>query len=240
MARSRIVNIDMLQQFTAVNFMSDPGEIGGPVVIPNCTQVVLNWTLADGKSAHNVMYGRSAGVPNPTVAMADAIFAALGTGAQAVALLASIATTCAMSGVTLRSVHTANLPMIASTAAAKPGTDATIALPNEVAAVVTLRTALTGPQNRGRLFIPGFASDTIGVGNVISPATVTALQNWANTIIAALSGQALTLVIGQRARQAYTGITGTAHPERQAGSQVVTSTPVRDNHWDTVRRRGLR
>jgi len=78
------------------------------------------------------------------------------------------------------------------------------------------------------------------VGNIISPATMTAIQTWANTIVAALAGQGYTLVIGHVARQAYTGSTGTAHPARAAGTVVITSVTVRDNHWDSQRRRGLK
>jgi hypothetical protein len=235
-----LIRLDQLQQFAAINILSDPGMIGGPIVIPNCVQVVLNWTLADGKVGHNVMYGRAAGVPAPTPAQADLIFDALSTGAQWTALAAVLSTSTSFTGLTLRSVHTANNPLVASTHAAKAGADATQALPNEMAACLTLRTAATGPSNRGRMYIPGFSVATVTAANVLSAAAVTALTNWAGTIIGAFAAGSLTLVIGQPARQAYTGSTGTLHPARTANSVTVSSVILRNNTWDSQRRRGLK
>lgn len=240
MARSRIVNLANFDQFTAINVLSDPGVIGGPVVIPNCIQVVLNWTQDDGKAAHNVLYARSAGVPNPTVADAEAIRAGLVAGTPWSNLARDLATTTALASVSVMSVHTAGQPIFLSTGPSTPGTDATGALPNEVAIVATLRTALRGAQNRGRMFVPGFAKDTVAAGNVIGPAVVTDVATWANNIISVISGRSWTWVIGQKARAQYTGSTGTVHPARPAGSVPITSAVVRDNHFDSMRRRGLK
>jgi hypothetical protein len=235
-----LVRLDRLQQFAAVNLLLDPGAIGGPVVIPNAIQVTLRWTLASGKIGHNVLYGRTAGVPAPSVAMADALLTALTTGTPWLSFAARLSNSTALAGVTLRSVHEAGLPIFDSTGAAHPGTNAVLALPNEVALCVTLRTGGTGGQNRGRMYVPGYATDSVAAGNVASATVVTDTQGWANIIIPAFSGQALTLVIGQKARQEYIGTTGTLHPARPAGTVVVTSLLVRDNHWDSQRRRGLK
>lgn len=208
--------------------------------MPNAVQIVLVWNQASGKTAHNVLYGRAGGVPAPTVAQAQAIFSALSSGAQWTALSGFLHSATAFAAVTIRSVHAAFQPMVQSTGAAVIGTGAGQGLPNEVALCVTLRTALTGPQNRGRFYIPGFDTTGLAAGNVASATLVTAAQNWANTISGAFSAQGYTWVIGQPHRLAYTGSTGTQHPERLATSQVVTSSPVRDNHWDSQRRRGLK
>jgi hypothetical protein len=90
------------------------------------------------------------------------------------------------------------------------------------------------------MYIPNWTADAAGGGGVALAAAVTALQNWANTITGALAGQGYTWVIGQPARNGYTGSTGTQHPARAASSQVVTSASVRDAHWDSQRRRGLK
>lgn len=240
MARSRIVNLENLQQFTAINVLSDPGHIGGPVIVPQCAQIVIRWALTDGKFGNNILYGRYSGGFAGTVAQANAIMSGLSTGAQWTALATFMGTLGGLFGVTIRNVSVANQPVISSTNANVPGTTTGTALPDETAATITLRTAFTGPQNRGRMFIPNWASNAIGAGGVIAPAAVTALQNWANTIPGVLSGQGYTWVIGQPARAAYVGSTGTSHPARAATSQAVTSQPVRDNHWDSSRRRGLK
>jgi len=236
----RLFNLANLQQFTAIHVLSDPGNIGGPVVIPNCMQVVLNWTLASGKVGHNVMYGRAAGIPAPTPAMAQALFAAMTTGAAWTTVASQLAPTTALAGVSLRSVHEGEGAIVSSTGAAVPGVNPGIALPNEMALCVTLRTAKAGPSNRGRVYIPGYAEGTTVAGNMVAASVVSGAGTWVNGFISIFAGQGLTMVIGQKARQAYTGATGTPHPARAAGSEVVTSAVCRDNHWDSQRRRGLR
>jgi hypothetical protein len=69
---------------------------------------------------------------------------------------------------------------------------------------------------------------------------VTSVQNWANGIPAIFTTNGLTLALGLPARSAYTGTTGTPHPARVAATLPVTSLLVRDNHWDSQRRRGLK
>jgi hypothetical protein len=235
-----VIRLDQLQQFAAVNVLSDPGALGGPVVVPNCVQIVLNWNLSAGKVGHNVMYGRVSGIPAPTAAQAEAIRAALTTGAAWTAVATIMAASTSLGSVTLRSVHTPGQPIVQSTGAAAPGTSAALALPNEVAICATLRTGFTGPSNRGRIYIPGVASDSLLSGNVIAPGTVTALTNWVTGFTAIFSAQGFTWVIGQVARAAYTGSTGTQHPARAAASVPVTSATVRNNTWDSQRRRGLK
>lgn|SRR5215471_2252799 len=234
------MRVDASQQFLAVNVLSDPGAIGGPVVVPNCAQIVLVWNVEGGKLGHNVLYGRYAGTFAGTVAQASSILTALSSGGAWTALAAFLANTAALTAVTIRDVNTANQPILQSSVSGANGTSASAALPSEVAAVITLRTANTGRANRGRVYVPGWATNSLGAGNVIAGAAVTALGNWANTIPGALAGQGYTWVIGQKARAAYTGSTGTSHPARAATSIQVSSQVVRDNHWDSQRRRGLR
>jgi hypothetical protein len=172
--------------------------------------------------------------------MAQALFAALTSGAGWTAYVSTLALDTAFASVTLRSVHSANQAMVASTGSAVPGSGAGQALPNEVAIGVTLRTALTGIANRGRIFLPGHVSAVLSAGNVINAGTVTGTNTWVAGFPAIFSGQGMTLVLGQRDRAAYIGSTGTSHPARLATSQPVTQLIVRDNHWDSQRRRGLK
>ena len=69
---ARLINLANVQQFTAINLTLDPGDTGGPVVVPQCAQIVLNWTLADGRLGHNVLYGRYSGGFAGTAAQATA------------------------------------------------------------------------------------------------------------------------------------------------------------------------
>lgn len=237
----RVIDLANLQQFTAVNALStDLGAVGGPVIIPQAAQIVLYWALPDGKTGHNVLYGRYSGTFNGSVAQANAILTALTTGAAWTALQPFLHTSLGFNGVSIRNVAVADQPVTISTGPGVAGTGA-IALPSEVAAVVTLRTALVGRANRGRMFVPGWVAAATAAGDIIAPTAVTALQNWSNTIIGALSPSGYTLVIGQRQRAAYTSpITGRQFGPRPPNTVTVTSLQVRDNHWDSQRRRGLK
>lgn len=220
--------------------MADPGHIGGPIVIPNGVQVILNWTLPDAKLAHNVLYGSVGGAFTATAAVAEAIRSGLVGSATWTTLAGFMMAGASLTGVSLLDVRTASNAKVTSTGAASPGTSASLAMPDECAVCVTLRTALTGQANRGRIYIPGFASNAMGAAGVIAATCVSAVANWAAIIPTQLTAQGITLSIGHPARAAYTGRTGTLHPARAAGLVPVTQLVVRDNHWDTQRRRGLR
>jgi hypothetical protein len=238
---SPIVSLASLQQFAAVNLTLDQGAIRGPVHIPLCAAIGFQWTLASGKIAHNVLYGRFSGSFAGTVAQCNGIMTALTTGPNWTALAAQLAPTAAFSAVTIRNVDVINQPLLQSTNVAVPGTGTGTEMPDEVAAVITLRTAMVGPQNRGRVFVPGFATNAIGASNTIAAAAVTALTNWGGIIQGALSAQGYVWVLGQKERAAYTSIkTGRVFPPRPATSAAITNATVRDNHWDTIRRRGLK
>jgi hypothetical protein len=208
--------------------------------MPNGVQISIQWGLGDAKFAVNVMWGSRTDGLIPTVAQANGIMTGLTTGTAWTALSAHIAPTAFINAVLLRDFRALNQPIIRSSNAAVFGTSTGTELPNEVAAVITLRTALTGPSNRGRMYVPGWATTALGAGNVIAAAAITALTNWSALIPSAMSGQGYTFSLGHPPRQAYTGVTGTAHPARVAGLIPITGQVVRDNHWDSQRRRGLK
>jgi len=237
----KIVPLSSLQQFAAVNVLSDPGHIPGPKLFPSGMNIVIQWGLWNGKQAHNVLNARYPGAFPGTVGMANAIMTALTTGADWTALATHLGTATAILKVQLRDMAIADQAIIESTNAAVPGTGAGGGLPDEVAATITLRTAKVGPANRGRMYIPGFAASANAGTNIMDPAVVTALSNWGNTTVrAAISAQGLTWVIAQPHRLGYTGSTGRVHPERMATSTDVTLAVCKDNHWDTIRKRGLK
>jgi hypothetical protein len=241
MSHSRVVNIDNFQQFTAINVLSDPGHLGGPLVIPNAIQVLLSWGLLDGHVAHNVLYATVSGAFTATAAVANAIGAALTTGSAWTGIQTFLNPAPAFFGnVTLRDVRSPNQPVIVGVGLNAVGTSPSTSLPDENAICVTFRTALTGNANRGRMYVPNFAANAVGAGGVIAASLVTSLTTWANTIPTAFTAQGMTFVLAHPARAAYTGVTGTAHPARPAGTVPITSISVRDNHWDTQRRRGLK
>lgn len=240
MSRSRVLRLDSMQQFAAINVLTDPGAIGGPVVIPNAVKIIIRWNLASGKVAHNVLGGIVAGGFTPTTAIAQSIYSGISSGSGWSALAPFLPTTVSIAGVDLLDIRVANQPLVSSTGAAVPGTSASPAMPSEVALTVTLRTARTGPAYRGRFYLAGFATNAIAAGDVVAPALMTATGTWLAGLNGALTGQSIQWALLQPARQAYTGVSGTQHPARPAGATILNNMLVRDNHWDTQRRRGLK
>jgi hypothetical protein len=238
--RSHVVNLANFQQFTAINVLSDPGAIGGPKLVPSCAEITIAWDLAGGKTGHNVLHGRYTGAFAGTVAQANTIIAALVAGSPATNLASHLAPPAALVRVSIRDVNSANQALITSTGPGLVGTGTGNALPNEVALVITEHTALAGRANRGRMYIPGWSTAAVAADNTALAAVITDLQAWANIVQNALNAAGYQLVIGQPARNAYIGSTGTSHPARPAGSVPVTSLFVRDNHFDSQRRRGLK
>jgi len=237
---ARVIALDNLKQFAAVELQFDGGAIGGPKVIPQAVEISLSWLLGSGKIGHNVLTARYSGAYAGTLAQANAIVTGLTTGGAWSALAAFLAPAVLLGGITMRDLGQPNQPLLVSTTNGQPGTSTGAELPNEVAAVITTRTAFTGPANRGRMYVPGWATNALGTGNIIAPAAVTALNNWGSTIAGVLNSQGYLWCIGHQARQAYTGSSGTQHPARAAGTVPIVSVAVRDNHWDSQRRRGLR
>lgn len=236
----RILRLENLQQFTAINVLSDPGVIGGPVVIPNAIKFMPVWTLADGKQARNII-GMSVGAGfTPTPTIAESMRAALVAGTNWSTLAGFLAPTVGLARVELLDIRTPNNTVVSSTGASSPGTSAGTALPSETAAVITLRTGKTGPGFRGRLYIPGWATNAIGAGDVIAAGAVTAVNLFCTNISNAITAGSGGWVLLQPARQAYVGSTGTSHPARAAQTTPITSSSCRDNHWDSQRRRGLK
>lgn len=211
-------------------------------MIPNAVQVRLDWTVATGQRVHNVLYGQVSSGFSPTPSVADAILTALTAGASWTAMATHLATTTALASITLRDVRQENQPLVQSAGAAHPGTDSSIALPLEVALVITLRTALVGRANRGRVYVPGYGAAQNLAGNVASATCVTDTQSWFNNnVFPAFSGSGMILSLGHPRRQAYTSpVTGREFPARDAGLVPITLGVVRDNHWDSQRRRGLK
>lgn len=237
---SPIVSLDNLQQFAAVNLLSDPGYDRSDHRIPNTAQITLLWGMEDGKVAHNVLYGQYQGGFAGSQAQCNAILTQLATGNNWTALAGFLATSTILTGVLIRDRNAEDQPIIPSSVAGAAGTSPSAALPNEVAAVVTKRTAFTGQAHRGRIYIPGWATNALGTGNVIAAGAVTALNNWASIIAGVLQSQGYLFGIGHPHRVAYQSANGTQHAERPAGFVPITAVTVRDNHWDSQRRRGLR
>lgn len=238
----RLINLSNLPSFQAVTLLSDPGYSPGPRIIPNCALVRLNWTLTDGKVGHNILHAAYTGTPALSATVAQTIFTSLTTGANWTSLAAFLASTAALASVTVLDLRSATATEFQSTGTAVPGTSASAAFPDEVAAVVTLRTANRGPSGRGRMYVPAWANNAGAAGGVISAPAIAALGTWFGiNVFGGIASGLGPMVLALPHRIAYTSpITGRQFPDRPATTVVVTAGSIRDNHWDSARKRGLK
>jgi hypothetical protein len=219
---------------------TDPGHIPGPVVIPNCVQVRLQWLTPSGRLAFNVLHGSVGGGFVPTTAEANGILAGLNTGGHWAAFSAFLSTNTELQKVSLLDMRTSSNSPVESTGASSPGGSAANPLAPATALVITERTAKAGPGFRGRIYVPGWTDDAMVAAATVDPAAVTATEAWAADFPSVFTGQGITLGIAQPARAAYTGTAGAVHAARAAHVEPVTQLVVRNAFWDTQRRRGGR
>lgn len=135
-----------------------------------------------------------------------------------------VSNTVSLNRLTLRDIRTANLPEFSATIGVA-GASAAIPLPLQTSLVVTLRTAYAGRSYRGRIYLPGFTSGAQDTDSTASAACVSAAQAFANAI-------AGPTVNGTEWNLGVASFTlGDITP--------VTAAVVRDDQWDTQRRRAI-
>lgn len=236
-----ILRLSSLEQFAAVNVLSDPGHIKAKKIIPQCVEVRIQWATQSGKKANNVLHGRYVGANPSTPGLATALKAAFTSGATWTAHAATLSASTALELVGVRNLAIPDEPEYLSGTTLLPGTAAGAELPDEVAFVISLKTAKAGPANRGRIYLLGYSAGQLGAGNQMAAAAVTSSLNFVTTNIqGGMQANNLTLCIGQVARAEYGPGTPPQHPARPAGTVDVNSIIARNNTWDTVRRRGLK
>ena len=125
-----------------------------PLVVANAVIVRLFWSL-NGKLAYNVLGGSVGGGYTNSQVHADALATAVLAGFTSSGLKALSASTTELQGAGIRDIRSANLVEYSQTGSPVAGTGAGDPMPNEVAAVVTLRTAFAGKHFRGRVYISG-------------------------------------------------------------------------------------
>lgn len=218
----------------------DAGRIKGPVVIASAIEVDLVWNLANGKlNAKTVLGGIVGSGFTPSVAIAQAIYAAIIASGSWTAWAAYMHTTAAFAGVWLRDLRPpGSFPYIHSTGGPTAGTGAGSALSSALAVVVNLPTNFAGRAFRGRAYLPGLDSgaEVAGTGLVLGLAN-TAAVNFMIEVQTALTAQSITLGIKQPGRQAYTGVVGTPHIARNANITPVTTPKTSTLYFGSQRRR---
>jgi hypothetical protein len=198
------------------------------LVIPAAVQVRLRWTL-NGFDAFNVLGGAVAGGFSNSQAIANALGTAILGRYTTSGLAALCATTTSLISVGVRDIRSPNLAEFVSVAAAVPGTGAGNPLPNQNAAVVTLRTVNVGRRFRGRIYFSGFiVGENSATGSIVAGLN-TALVTFVTNCQTDMAAQGITLSVNSRPSAGPPLWLGQATP--------VTAILTRNTEWDTQRRR---
>lgn len=195
-----------------------------PLVVPDTARVNLIWQMAGADHMVNVLHyniGSSVGVGQAT---ADDLAADVQAAYAASGLDAYQANEYVLDRVTVRDIRTANQPEF-SASVADGGVSVEAPLPPGVALVVTLRTALSGRRYRGRTYLGGWAVNANGSMGQAIPGAITAAEAFMTDMMS-------------HSVQASTWTLGVMSTVLNAINNV-TSVAVRDNVWDSQRRRAV-
>lgn len=217
--------------------MSSPGYVRGPLVIPNTVQMRLLWTLPNGRAATNVLHASVADDVHPSLALANALFDGIAALAELTTYAGYLSSDTSLMHVDLRDLRSEHLGLYESEGSPVPGTSADPALPEEVAFVISLRTGLTGAAHRGRIYLPGMASNALDSAGHADAGFVAAALAFVQAMNAVMIINALELGVGHRGHASYTNRLGDTVPAEAAGTDPVITIAARDNVFDSQRRR---
>jgi len=208
-----------------------------PLELDNAVQVRLFWQI-NSVACFNVLGGRVAGGFVNSQTHADDLTAAVLAVYATSGLGARQSTNTLLLGVGIRDVRTRNLVEYFNTNTGTAGTGSAEPLPNQLAAVVTLRTEFAGKSYRGRLYFSGADEDQNTSQGLIEGAYNTALVAFVTAVSGAMADEGITLSVLSAPR--YANLTPPLDIQTWPGAitpVVAGGILTRDTQWDTQRRR---
>lgn len=207
-------------------------------LIADTARAVAEWTLPNGRQGANIWHIRKTSALTWSVA-ADTFASAMTTWINVAAPGATTALKTHLSngcrferlrftvldGVTASFTRTIGIS----------GVDASAPLPVNVALVITLRTALRGRRNRGRIYIAGFAEDQNAAGGVPVAGIPNNFALATRNLISSLGGSGVSVVVASYGVSMPT----VKRPTKLTWTPYATdvTTADCDTRWDTQRRR---
>jgi hypothetical protein len=206
------------------------------LVIPNAALITLNWS-GETRTWKNVIGAVGTGaLPVIDQTLANNLFTGISTAAGFVNLLALLANTVVFESLTIRDIHAPNLPEFTSAGTPVSGGGTDDCLPLNVAAVVTIRTALAGKSFRGRNYFSGFSEAQNDATGRQLPAVNTAIVGAMTSINSILAGHSMTVAVLSRPSDAVT-IPAKTTPARVGQGTAVSAFVARNTKWESQRRR---
>jgi len=215
-----------------------PGYIHGPLVIPAVVEVKLRWQLPTGRTASNVLHAHNPSATPITSGLADTIQNGINADARTIAYAAVLQQNCTCFGISLKDLNEERLAEFPNTVGGFNGTDASDALPQAVAFAVSLKSAVSGPRGRGRVYLPGWAESSTDANGTMSIASVLLAIGFVQAISDAIFAVGMSLTIANRGHDPYTSpFTGLEVPAQAPGHNDVIAIIAADNVFDSQRRR---
>jgi hypothetical protein len=207
--------------------------------IPNCMQVTLHWTsgLTSTTSFSNVLHGNFTGTSPTDGTIATTLFSGFKSALTSSGFSADLSTQTHLTGVSIKDLRQANLPVFLSTGVAAAGTGAGTPVSVSTSIVVSLHTAKSGREWRGRTYLGGL--DSIALADAHTH-TATAGNNavaFMTAVDAAMSAAGLPMCIAQRGLLAGFTAANKPLPARAANTVDVTAWVITNPRLDTQRKR---
>lgn len=205
------------------------------LVIPDTVQAQYHMSVA-GRSITVVTHMVVPVAATVTVNQANALFDAV-KALWSANLAAFASPETGFNLAALKDLRTVGLPFVVSTNPIAVGTaPAGEALPRQVAAVLTIRTARAGKSYRGRMYWGGFAENANDSTQHMTAAAKTAIDAFCTGFINAVNINGWQLGVAHRPTT-FDPDTGLPTAPGLGFTTPATQVLCRDNVWDTQRRR---
>jgi hypothetical protein len=209
------------------------------LLVPNGVQVKIYWQNAT-EFTLNVMGATTVGAHVVNQAMADALDTSIKSAFTSSGLSGRFGTVVKLLRVSVRSVHSGNLPEFYGAGAEVPGAGTGDVIPRGAACVVTLRTDRAGKSYVGRQYVTGYVESESEAGNQITSAASVDTTDFYTSVKSALSGNGLTMAVLSPALPERQTKAGSTLPAKPAEARPVQSMLVRNRVWASQRNRNGR
>lgn len=208
-----------------------------PLRVTNAGIVKVHWDDGGGVFTQNVFGIMGTAQVPVDQAMADALNTAIKSAYPSSGLAAVCAATHSLDHVSVKSIDQENLTEFEGASSSNPGTGVGDELPRSVACVVTLRTAFSGKQNRGRVFIGGFTEAENSTTSTIDAAAIQGALNFVGQVQNAINARGIQMAIVSRPLWQEQEPPLSDIQVRAGHVNPVTSMGVRNSIWGSQRNR---
>jgi hypothetical protein len=222
---------------------------GPDLVVATGAQIRLIGRLAIGViPSENVLAAIKLGATTINQSLANTLAAAIRAN-WTTHLATHMPGSSALNSIGLRDISSAGQTEYIGTGGAVAGSNVGEGMPGGAAVCVSLKTALSGPRHRGRVYISGWAETANGANGVIESTANAAAVAFVTAVQTTLAANGLTLAVLSRPSYAQqivhttvlpggaSDVSTRSMPARPGEINAVTSISARNNIWDSQRRR---